>query len=98
LVERTAQPAGLGRGFWAYTAILTLVAIVSIVFWYVFPLERYLPAAIVTARQVDTLFRFMAATGTWSISRSSSAPKPPTPPMRSGYKSTITASSSFGGR
>jgi len=63
LVERTAQPARLGRGFWAYTAILTVVAIVSIVFWYVFPLERYLPAAIVTARQVDTLFRFMAATG-----------------------------------
>ena len=45
------------------TAILTVLAIASIVFWYVFPLERYLPAAIVTARQVDTLFRFMAATG-----------------------------------
>ncbi|MGA2760622.1 MAG: cytochrome c oxidase subunit II transmembrane domain-containing protein, partial [Candidatus Cybelea sp.] len=40
-----------------------MVAIATIVFWYLFPLERYLPAAIVTARQVDTLFRFMAATG-----------------------------------
>ena len=43
--------------------MLAVLAIGSIVFWYMFPLERYLPEAIVTARQVDTLFRFMAATG-----------------------------------
>ncbi len=53
----------LGRGFWIATAVLAVIAIATIVFWYVFPLESYLPAAIVTARQVDTLFRFMAATG-----------------------------------
>ncbi len=53
----------LERGFWVVTAVLTLLAIASIVFWYVFPIEQYLPAAIVTARQVNTLFRFMAATG-----------------------------------
>jgi cytochrome c oxidase subunit 2 len=63
LVENRAQPVGLDRGFWTATAILTLLAISSIVFWYVFPIDRYLPEAIVTARQVDTLFRFMAATG-----------------------------------
>ncbi len=35
----------------------------AMVFWSSFPLETYLPAAIITARQVDHLFRFMAATG-----------------------------------
>ncbi len=54
----------LGRGFWMVTALLAVLGVAGIVFWYVFPLERYLPAAIVTARQVDTLFKFMAATGT----------------------------------
>ncbi len=63
LVENTAQPVRLGRGFWTATTILGILAVGSIVFWYTFPLEQYLPAAIVTARQVDTLFRFMAATG-----------------------------------
>jgi cytochrome c oxidase subunit II len=63
LVEQKAQPAQLGGSFWAVTAVLAALAIAAIVFWYVFPLETYLPAAIVTARQVDTLFRFMAATG-----------------------------------
>ncbi len=54
---------GLDRAFWSITAVLTVLAVASIVFWCVLPIERYLPAAIVTARQVDTLFRFMAATG-----------------------------------
>jgi cytochrome c oxidase subunit 2 len=63
LVENRAQPVRLGGGFWIATAILGILAAGSIVFWYVFPLDRYLPEAIVTARQVDTLFRFMAATG-----------------------------------
>jgi cytochrome c oxidase subunit 2 len=63
LVHQRAQSSQFGRGFWTATAILTVLAIGAIVFWYVFPLERYLPAAIVTARQVDTLFRFMSATG-----------------------------------
>ena len=58
-----AQRVELGRGFWTATAILAVLAIGSMVFWSVFPLEKYLPAAIVTARQVDHLFRFMAATG-----------------------------------
>ncbi|HMF27315.1 MAG TPA: cytochrome c oxidase subunit II, partial [Candidatus Cybelea sp.] len=62
MVEQT-QPAGLGRGFWTVTAILAVLAVASIVFWARFPLESYLPAAIITARQVDLLFRFMAATG-----------------------------------
>ena len=89
------------------TAILTVLAIASIVFWYVFPLERYLPAAIVTARQVNTLFRFMAATGsalyifvaaTCCISPLPTAFARPIRPMRSAYRFTTTGSSSFGGR
>jgi cytochrome c oxidase subunit 2 len=63
LVENRAQSVRLGGGFWTATAILGILAAGSIVFWYLFPLDRYLPEAIVTARQVDTLFRFMAATG-----------------------------------
>jgi len=63
LVENRAQ-AELGRGFWTFTAILAVLAVAAIVFWSIFPLETYLPAAIVTARQVDHLFRFMGATGT----------------------------------
>ena len=62
LVENRAQP-GLGAGFWTVTAILTVLSIAAIIFWVTFPLEKYLPAAIVTARQVDFLFRFMAASG-----------------------------------
>lgn len=54
----------LGRGFWIVTAVLGVLAVLGFAFWYWFPLDKYLPEAIVTARQVDTLFRFMAATGT----------------------------------
>ena len=63
MVENRAQPVRLDLGFWLATAVLFILAVASIVFWYVFPIDRYLPEAIVTARQVDTLFRFMAATG-----------------------------------
>ncbi|HEY4432914.1 MAG TPA: cytochrome c oxidase subunit II [Candidatus Cybelea sp.] len=63
MIENRAEPVRLDSGFWGATAVLTLLAVASIVFWYIFPIDRYLPEAIVTARQVDTLFRFMAATG-----------------------------------
>lgn len=64
MAENAAPAVRLGRGFWTVTAVLAVLAVLGIVFWYWFPIESYLPAAIVTARQVDTLFRFMAATGT----------------------------------
>lgn len=63
MLENKAQPVGLDRQFWTITAILGALAIAAMAFWSIFPLERYVPAAIVTARQVDHLFRFMAATG-----------------------------------
>ncbi|MGA8576312.1 MAG: cytochrome c oxidase subunit II [Candidatus Cybelea sp.] len=63
MVENKTQNVGFGRGFWTATVVLAILSIAAIVFWSTFPLETYLPAAIVTARQVDHLFRFMAATG-----------------------------------
>ncbi|MBV8066637.1 MAG: cytochrome c oxidase subunit II [Candidatus Eremiobacteraeota bacterium] len=63
MVDNRAETVGPGRGFWTVTAILSVLSIAAIVFWSIFPLETYLPAAIVTARQVDYLFRFMAASG-----------------------------------
>lgn len=63
MVENRAESVGLPRGFWSVTALLAVLSVAAMVFWATFPLETYLPAAIVTARQVDHLFRFMAATG-----------------------------------
>lgn len=63
MVDDRAQNVYPDRGFWTVTAILAVLSIAAIVFWSIFPLESYLPAAIVTARQVDLLFRFMGASG-----------------------------------
>ena len=57
------QAVGFGRGFWVATAVLTAVAAGSIYFWYTLPIANALPEAILTARQIDDLFRFMAAVG-----------------------------------
>ncbi len=65
MVEKNAPAVRLGRGFWIVTAVLAILAIASIVFWYVAPIYRWmhLPVAIATAKQVDQLSRFMLATG-----------------------------------
>jgi cytochrome c oxidase subunit II len=63
LAEQRAQPIRVDRGFWTTTVVLAVLAIASIVFWILFPISKYLPEAIITARQVDTMFRFMAASG-----------------------------------
>jgi cytochrome c oxidase subunit 2 len=57
------QAVGFGRGFWIATAVLTVVAAGSVYFWYTLPISNALPEAILTARQIDDLFRFMAAVG-----------------------------------
>ena len=64
MVEQTAPPVRVGAQFWMVTVLLAVLSVIGFAFWYWLPIEQYLPAAIVTARQVDTLFRFMAATGT----------------------------------
>jgi cytochrome c oxidase subunit II len=63
LAEQRAQSIGVDRSFWTATVVLAVLAVASMVFWYLFPISKYLPEAIITARQVDTMFRFMAATG-----------------------------------
>jgi cytochrome c oxidase subunit II len=65
LAENEPQAAHLGRGFWIATAILTLLAAASIVFWYVAPFYQWmnLPVAIKTAAEVDKLSTFMLACG-----------------------------------
>jgi cytochrome c oxidase subunit II len=65
LVESKAEPVRLGRGFWIVTGIYTILAIASIVFWYMAPVYQWLnlPVAIETASKVDELSTFMFATG-----------------------------------
>jgi len=65
LVENRAAPVSLGRGFWTITAVLAIISIVGIVFWTVGPLDLVLPpVAGEPGSQVDSLLRFMAASGT----------------------------------
>jgi cytochrome c oxidase subunit II len=65
LVESKAQPVRLGRGFWVVTAILAVLAVVDVIFWYTAPVYQWLnlPVAIETAARVDELSTFMFATG-----------------------------------
>lgn len=63
MVEHKSQPVSLDRGFWIVTAILSVAAVASIVYWIYAPIESWVPSIIVTAHQVDVFFRFLAATG-----------------------------------
>jgi cytochrome c oxidase subunit 2 len=63
LVEKSKQPVHLGGGFWAVTALLAVLSAAQIVWCYTFNFESILPAAIITARQVDELARFLFASG-----------------------------------
>ncbi|HTU83755.1 MAG TPA: cytochrome c oxidase subunit II [Candidatus Acidoferrales bacterium] len=65
MVENRAQPTGLGRGFWTATAVLGLLSVAAIVFWYTAPVYTWLklPVAIETAARVDELSTFMFASG-----------------------------------
>ncbi len=65
MVEHKAQAAHIGRGFWTATAVLALLAVADIVFWYTAPIYQWLhlPVAIETAAKVDELSTFMFATG-----------------------------------
>jgi len=63
LVENKSQAVHLGRGFWIATGIMGLAAIASIIYWIYAPIQSWVPAVIVTANQVDSFFRFLAAVG-----------------------------------
>jgi heme/copper-type cytochrome/quinol oxidase subunit 2 len=63
LVEHKSPAISLGRGFWIVTAILSLAAIASVIYWIYAPIESWVPSIILTAHQVDVFFRFLAAVG-----------------------------------
>ena len=108
MVERTAQPARLGRGFWAFT-VISGGARRSLRSSFGTSFRSSVTCPPRSSRRGRSMSSFascrrraarstFSSSAIWSILRSPSAPRPPTRPMRSAYKSTITASSSFGGR
>lgn len=65
MVENRAAAVTVGRGFWTVTAVLAILSIFGIAFWCLTPLDIILPAvAAQPGEQIDTLLRFMAASGT----------------------------------
>lgn len=53
----------LDRGFWTATAVIVLLGIAAIAFWLLAPITSMMPEAVDRARQIDLLFRFLAASG-----------------------------------
>jgi cytochrome c oxidase subunit II len=66
LVENRAPAAHLGRGFWTATAVLGAIAIAGIIFWTLAPDNLYIMPAVGAqpGHDIDTLLRFMLASGT----------------------------------
>ncbi len=64
MVEQRDPAVKLDRGFWIVTAVLAVLSICGIIFWYAVPLQHWLPESAQPADQVDALFAFMAATST----------------------------------
>jgi len=54
----------LDRGFWTATAVIVLLGLVAIFFWVYAPITGLMPEAVDRARQIDLLYRFLAASGT----------------------------------
>jgi cytochrome c oxidase subunit 2 len=54
----------LDRGFWTATAIIVLLGVAAILFWVFVPITGLMPEAVDRARQIDLLYRFLAASGT----------------------------------
>jgi cytochrome c oxidase subunit 2 len=64
LAENRDPAVHLDRGFWTATAVIVLLALVAIAFWVMAPITKLMPEAVDRARQIDLLFRFLAASGT----------------------------------
>ncbi|HET9097774.1 MAG TPA: cytochrome c oxidase subunit II [Candidatus Baltobacteraceae bacterium] len=54
----------LDRGFWTATAVIVLLSIAAILFWVFVPITGIMPEAVDRAAQIDSLYRFLAASGT----------------------------------
>ncbi len=64
MVENRDPVVHVDRRFWSVTAGLAVLAIVAIVWWWMAPIQAIMPEAVDKAQQIDTLFRFLASTGT----------------------------------
>lgn len=65
MVENRAATASFGRGFWTVTLVFAILSIVGIVFWSTTSLDIIMPpVAAQPGEQIDTLVRFLAASGT----------------------------------
>ncbi len=63
-MQENRDPAvHLDRGFWTATAIIVVLGLAAIVFWVLAPIQSVMPEAVDRARQIDLLFRFLAASG-----------------------------------
>lgn len=63
MVENRDPAVHLDRGFWTVTAVLGALALVVIFWWIYAPITAIMPEAVDKAQQIDTLFRFLAASG-----------------------------------
>jgi cytochrome c oxidase subunit 2 len=57
----------LDRGFWIATGVIVIVGIAGIVWWIVAPIQALMPEAVNRAQQIDLLFRFLSASGTFLL-------------------------------
>lgn len=53
----------LDRSFWTATAVIVALSIAVILFWVFAPIQSLMPEAVDRARQIDLLYRFLAASG-----------------------------------
>jgi cytochrome c oxidase subunit 2 len=64
LAENRDPVVHLDRGFWTATAVIVLLSIAGIFWWVYAPIQSIMPEAVDRARQIDLLYRFLAASGT----------------------------------
>ncbi|HEY8312923.1 MAG TPA: cytochrome c oxidase subunit II [Candidatus Baltobacteraceae bacterium] len=64
-VENRDPAVRLDRGFWLVTLLLAVLAAIGIVYWALLaPITSWLPEAVDKAQQIDSLSRFLMASGT----------------------------------
>ena len=64
MVENRDPVVRLDRTFWSVTALLGVLALAAVLWWALAPIRAIMPEAVDKAYQIDTLFRFLAASGT----------------------------------
>ncbi len=65
MVENRATAVTVDRGFWTVTIVFAILSVFAILFWTFTPLDIVMPAVgAQPGEQIDSLMRFMAASGT----------------------------------